>query len=280
MIRRFCITVFVLGFAFSNVIIANDVPFHMIKGLMVVKATVENKTGMFIFDTGADHAILNSHNNFKGSDANFSTGSGDLSAQSVVLRAIKIGDMNQENLEAYKANLSKLDEYLGFDILGILPGAIFSPHYYLINYKEKVIEVYSKVNKEVKEGFLNTWSIKNYNNVPLLCSKANGKKQYFILDSGASTNYLSDDILNSDIDFSFTGIEKEIITTSGSSIAKEILVKNLDINEVAIKESLFFLMDTKKLSESIGKNIFGVINFNLLAKDRILVDVGNGKIYF
>ena len=278
-LRKQIIWIFALFIAVSSGNAAGVVPFEMVKGLIIIEATIDNTTGKFIFDTGADQTVLNKRKSAQ-LGAKISTPTGFVDASERILEEVTIGKISQQNLEAFVLDLANLDNYLGLDIMGILPGSIFSPKYYLIDYQAKVIQILDKCPKELRAQYSHTWDISTRHSVPLVQSELNGKKVYFILDSGATANYLDASVVKNLSGVTYTGNEKEILTAAGSAISKEFILSSLSIKDMTFPDITFQTLDFTEISSTLNKNVVGILSLNKISSNEILVDIKSGKIYF
>ena len=258
---------------------AGNVPFEMVKGLMIVEARVDGLTGRYIFDTGADHFILDSrHNGPK--DLTIHTGSGEAKGSSLQIEKISIGEVNKGKVDAAVMDLTNLDNFLGFDVKGIMPGKIFDPHYVEIDYSSHNIIISDKISKEERNQFTHKWKIENFDRIALVKTKIDQEEVYFILDSGASTTYLSLKTIESIAGSLPTGNSNNTVTTEGTAISREFFIPEFTIEDFTVQNLKVFELDTESLSKAMGKNIQGIINLKFLSNTNILFDFRRNLVYF
>lgn len=258
---------------------ASNVPFEMVKGLMIVEARVDGHTGKYIFDTGADHFILDSRYNGP-KDLTIHTGSGETKGSSLQIEQISIGEVNKDNVDAAIMDLTNLDNFLGFDVKGIMPGKIFDPHYVEIDYTSRNIVISDKISKQDRNQFTHKWKIESIDRIALVKTKIDQEEVYFILDSGASTTYLSLKTIESIAGSLPTGNSNNTVTTEGTAISREFFIPEITIEDYTVQNLKVFELDTQSLSKAMGKNIQGIINLKFLSHTNILFDFRRNLVYF
>lgn len=171
--------------------------FEKIKKLLIVEAKVEDQKGYFILDTGASHLTLNKkHFADKKILKNVGTTSTILGEQ--VLQAIKIeafswGEVHREKLLCPISDLSNLEKWLGFPILGLIGFDILSDYQVLIDYDNQSITLFDK--SEATENWTTTPTYAlDFNlcgHLPVIeVNVGNDQKVYLGFDSGATVNVL------------------------------------------------------------------------------------------
>lgn len=257
---------------------AGEIPFEMVKGLMIIEVNVNGSNGKYIFDTGADHCILDSGQLAKG-EITIYTGSGEKKGGSAHINHLSIGHVNKENLDAAIMDLTNLDDFLGFDVKGIMPGKIFDPHYVQLDYANRLIVVTEKISKEIKNQFKYKWNIESYDRVALTKIKMGSEDAYFILDSGASTTYFSSEAIQQWGGLA-TGTVNQTVTAQGMATNQEYMIPEISVDGFTVQNLKVFELDLDQLSKAMGKKLCGIINLRLLSHSQILFDFKKNVIYF
>lgn len=258
---------------------AVNIPFEMVKGLMIIEASVDGQAGRFIFDTGADHFIIDSKH-ISDDQVLIYTGSGETRGSVLQISELSVGSVSKGKVDAAIMDLSGLDNFLGFDVKGIMPGKIFEPHYLEIDFTNRLIVVAHKINKSNRAKFNHQWEIENHDRIALVKTHFGDKDAYLILDSGASTTYLTTEAIHSITGSSPTGRSNNTITTEGTTISREYLLPTLSIGDHSVQNLKVYEIDMTTLSSAMGKNIQGIVNLRFLSETNILFDFKKNLVYF
>ena len=274
-----CSLFILLILSWSNIALAVNIPFEMVKGLMIIEASVDGQAGRFIFDTGADHFIIDSKH-ISDDQVLIYTGSGETRGSVLQISELSVGSVSKGKVDAAIMDLSGLDNFLGFDVKGIMPGKIFEPHYLEIDFTNRLIVVAHKINKSNRAKFNHQWEIENHDRIALVKTHFGDKDAYLILDSGASTTYLTTEAIHSITGSSPTGRSNNTITTEGTTISREYLLPTLSIGDHSVQNLKVYEIDMTTLSSAMGKNIQGIVNLRFLSETNILFDFKKNLVYF
>lgn len=264
----------------SNAIIANTiVPFELINGLIIIEAEINGELGNYILDSGSNGILLN--NNISKSDISYQTLSGVLEGSETKISSLKLGDFESKELLGFSTNLSNLELYLEKNLAGILGCAIFNPSSLEFNFMEnRLIISDKKIDKELIDG-MSSINYKVVDDIPIGEVFIRGIKRSFILDTGASSHFMDQDIiLELGTQSVKTGISKNIITASGESTTSEEYIVTNSGDDPSICSFKVYSKDFSALSKELGQNIHGLISLSKLSDKVIYFDVLNKKVYY
>ena len=257
------------------------IPFKMVNGLILFEASVDQYTGYFILDTGADHVIINEAYG-SGEKTIFETIGGSLEAYETELHFLQITkDYVRELDEAYLAPLLSLEATLGTKISGIIGSRVFTPHSLEINYHDEELLIYQQGLTADQLKGMQSLDFNFTHGVPLIKIKSHSKHLNFIMDSGASKHFIDVDYLLSS-PFEYSVLESTAnIATAHSTLKSStmVLLKGFNFGSYS-KGTPFITADMKLLSDALGENVHGLISLRSLSKDRIILDLQSRKIYF
>ena len=135
-------------------------------------------------------------------------------------------------------------------------------------------------NKEEIER-LSSLSFTIIEDLPIAEINIQGEPYAFILDSGASTHFIDENLIhkfNSIV--KATGIEKSIITAGGADkISREYNIPNCKIGQLH-SQLTAFEKDFSLLSETLGKDISGLLSLSKLSHNKVYIDLKSKNIYF
>jgi hypothetical protein len=192
-IKNFCIPVV----SEKNTII---IPFNLQGGLIVIQAVINDSTGNFVIDTGAEGLVLNSKYYEGEPDATRSfygaTGRGHGLGVSYV-NTITTEGLQFSGLKADVVNLSSIENFKNIKISGLIGFDILKDFEIMFHYRERFIAL-SRVDNSgdiidpmpfvLEKADSLTFELGNF--IPVIEVKVNGIVKKFGIDSGAEINLL------------------------------------------------------------------------------------------
>lgn len=252
----------------------------MVNGLMIIEANIDGEYGHYIFDTGADAIILNNQAR-NGRSVEFSSISGYIKAYETRIKELHFGNLVMQKLEAFTSDLSNLESYTNRKINGILGSGILAPHVLKIDYCNKSI-VTSNESFDFKNSFFKRRiSFEFDQGVPIAAINIGQNKYRFILDTGATSHFISSKARSENPEkFHFTG-EKVFVLTAGSE-DKESSKFFMDIMVIdqGIIENLKFCTKDFEITTSKNDPIDGIISLSQLGVSKIVIDLHKNQVYF
>ena len=162
--------------------------FKMNGGLMMVDVVVNERSGSFIFDTGASDLVLQtsekSATNLEANCLNATVPMGHLRVKS-----FQMGNFRKKHFDGYSLDLTtlskKADGLIGFEVM--------ADQAFFVRFSERKIEMLSK--KEARKLVKNSPNVvsipfRKDRHLPVFILKVNGKKLRVALDTGAEKNIL------------------------------------------------------------------------------------------
>jgi predicted aspartyl protease len=113
----------------------------------------------------------------------------------------------------------------------------------------------------------------------------NGKKTYFLIDTGAGLTTLDE---NQSKSYSFIVTDRKIMEVGGfannsGTVSEALGVKSIRINDIEIIETTVYTTDMEKLVKFIEdctqKRISGIIGVPVLKRHRLVIDMSSNKLY-
>lgn len=171
------------------------VSFHLIAKLIMVEATVNNKKGLFIIDTGSPELILNAawfkNSKIKNSIGDITDNSTQLSTRYV---AFSLRNIHLKKKRALIADLRHLEANRKIQILGIIGFSILKNFELILDYRAKEIWLFPAKKKIPRHPFLKKPShvIPFYlkGHLPVVQITIGTHVLEVILDTGAGINML------------------------------------------------------------------------------------------
>lgn len=275
--------VFFLCFAFLALSQASAkstiVPFIFEQGLIIVDAQINNKYGKYIFDTGAD-AIIVDKKYLDGGSVKFSSANKDFIATKTLLTQVRLGDISLRAVDGYLKDLNHLKSFLKIELSGILGAKIVAPDYYYIDFVNREIIIYDDAPHSLNKGYDRSIPFKVENDVIIITTTIGDKLHNFLLDSGATNNYLHQELGTSN-GFSPTGQFKSIVTSDSKTNLSEVyLVHEMQIGPTSITDLSFLSIDLSSINQEFSEPLSGILSFLALGSKQILVDQKHKVLYY
>lgn len=269
--------IFILGVV-ANVSYANMVvPFQLINGLIVVEAEINGTTGNYIMDSGSNGILLNK--NSEKSVVSYQTLNSTLEGSETTIKSFKVGDFELKQLLGFSTDLTNLEAYLNKPLAGILGCSIFVPNALSFDFINSTIVISEKSPEKLKMEGLTCLAYTVTDDLPIVELIIEGNNYAFILDTGASTHFIEGTLLNK-IARKSTGVEKSIVTAGGEDqISKEFFIENCKIGNLDTTIRAFE-KDFRPISETLGKDISGLLSLSKLSPKMVYFDLKAKKIYY
>lgn len=201
------------AFFFEPDSVATVVPFNRVGNLILVQAQADSIEGNFIFDTGAQHLLLNSTyfrdypvstaTDVESAGVNGSAGA----LQRITLGNLQLGSLSYGRSEADLGNLGHIENSKGVRILGLLGMELFRDCEILIDYDENLLYIhrlrrreaalYTNVSANAGGPGYTELPIELKENYILVRTSIGGKPLRFVMDSGAETSVVDSRLPNS-----------------------------------------------------------------------------------
>lgn len=230
--------------------------------------------GNFIFDTGSDAVLLNTSSAKSDKKEHFNTLQGEVASTETKIERLTIGLLTKRNIQAFTANLSNIEQYLSLDIAGIIGTKIFNPDNIYIDFETKLIHLIE--NDDQKFGpFLFQSSFEMDLGVPTIEVMLDQKKYRFILDSGATTHLIDDEILKNHAAL-FSPIDEviqlETLETSREVKNSKYKTNHFSLNGHSLISATCISSDFSSLNIENPKPIHGILSLSKITQKSLLID--------
>ncbi len=256
------------------------IPFVKSDGLMYIEAEVEGEIGHLIFDTGTDVLILNSES--QSMDVSFHTVGGEVSMSAVKVEALSIGNFSFTDVDAYARDLSQLEGQPDIKLLGIIGAQLFSDELLHIDNDRNIIQIYSR-------SYLSNFNSNKYvsssltiiDDILVVPISISGTEYNFILDSGASTSFVDDNLIEQHSEL-FIPTLKSCQIISSDSVAKQSTITQLSkikLANLSIVDIELGISDFRSISDELGIDVHGILSLDQLPIADVLIDFKASKIH-
>ena len=267
--------------------------FIVVKNLILVEATVDQESGLFLLDTGASHLTLNKQY-FKPPKSKTRSGHySDASQQNNHSTWIKIknfcwGKLSRKSFYTPMADLSMLEQVLQKELLGLIGVDVIKNFEILIDYNQQYLMLISLDKKGVPlaYGYNNapdhTFDIDMNGHLPIITASIGPKnKLKLALDTGASINLLNRS-LKKKLSKHLRNLRKiNIASTSNSlqtveyAIVDQIMLEN----EIELEGWTTTFSDIHHLGHQ-PSGLDGLIGIDIVVNKRLAINFKKKKLYF
>jgi predicted aspartyl protease len=252
------------------------------KGLLLVPGRVNDRAGYFLLDTGAPFLLINEVVEDPGADV----AQGLQGAVQLGTRAydwIDWGMKPLEQVEVSHADLSHLHDYTGKAFLGILGYEAFAGQQVSIDYRNREI-YFSKSNQPVlhlKGAPAFEWHFRQVGHIMLVEATLQGKKCYFILDTGSVNSVL--DAREAALLTAVAQTDREVML--GSVDSRQLRTRYVQVQELAIQGQVYrelslLPVDLSEVSKTLETQVSGIIGNDILSQYTVAIDYKEKKIRF
>ena len=268
------------------------IPFKQVGQLMMVEATVDTVTGLFIVDTGSERLVLNKKHYPVKADGRTIAAAGNTGLVGAVygknIDSIKMEKLVVPNLFAHVIDLSHIETKKNIRLAGILGYNVFREFALFIDFPQKRIVLFRTRPSGVLVEPQAQWEVPSDSlaftlkkHFILVDATVNAVKVKLIIDSGAELN-LIDRHVNRKVLDKFTIIKRVNLVGVGK---KEVEVLAGVLKEVHVGRQYAEKMNTlftslDDMNQSFDVQADGVLGYEFLKNRRTLINYAKRKVYF
>ncbi|HSF52522.1 MAG TPA: retropepsin-like aspartic protease [Algoriphagus sp.] len=258
-----------------------SVSFHLVRNLIIVQASANEKEGYFIVDTGVSEIILNNRY-FDGrpTSEKFYGVNGIEIDKEISFIKFNLGGFEKKVI-ATVTDFTALEKIAGIELLGVVGNGVFKDCELVLDYTFKEITIY-QLNKDgnrlssksIHQKPQVTLPIFVARGLPFLEVNAKGKQLKMILDTGASANVID----SREIDHINTSLFRVGVDSMASFGQDIIAVKSLKVNELKVgmlncppMKTVFFPLNQLNQNQW-GITIDGILGFEFLSNFRVAIN--------
>ncbi|RYY38583.1 MAG: hypothetical protein EOO08_14025 [Chitinophagaceae bacterium] len=275
--------------------VATVIPFNRVGNLILVQAQADSIEGNFIFDTGAQHVLLNS-TYFRDYTATTVTdvessgiNGGTAPLQRITLGKLRLGTLGYPRIDADLGELGHIENSKGVRILGLLGMELFRDCEILLDYDENLLYIhrlrkreaalYTNVAAQSPPSEYTELPIELKENYILVRTTVAGKELRFVMDSGAETSVIDSRLPNSVLEGL---VVTRRIQLNGSSRKKEAVfgtLPELTVGPHQLKNVPMLVSNLEQSCFSQFDCINGILSFDALSPRRIGFNFVTRKLY-
>ena len=263
------------------------VDFDTSKRLILTEAEVDGKRGFFLFDTGASHLTLNQKHfpQKRASASNYATSNIHAKQMRTMMTRVskfQWGGIRRKKLDCPITDLSALEDWLGYPLLGLIGFDIIRDYEVHLNHKKQTITLASGKRRGTAEQIPPNYTLDFdlCGHLPVLeVNVGTRRKAYLGLDSGASANILDDDWQEEVAELALVRSEIALAGASnGQKQAEKLIIEQITLeNQIALYHARIILTD---FDIPTGRcfQVDGLIGIDAFACKRVAIDYKKHKL--
>jgi Aspartyl protease len=264
-------------------------PIHFVGKSVFVEATVNSKTGYYLFDSGAPNLILNSQY-FQDDDAMFIESdllgfNGEaLTTKSLWTQDFSLGGISLENNYALLLDLSTMERIKHIRIDGIIGYEVIKNMVWKIDFDRKELQMMPSVAKHPISWPCNlppTDSVDLYfsGHIPYIIINLSGKRLRMGIDTGSERNLLQDKLIKP-ASFQQRGLLKLAGLTAEVQRLRVGFVSDFSMGNLQADSLEVVLADLRQVSDELPTRLDGLLGISFLKDHHIAINYQQGKLYF
>ena len=263
------------------------IPLKRAGRLFLIEAKVEDQTGNFVFDTGANGLVLNNtyfRNHVKSGGATSGGITGLVGpVEQISVSKIEFAELSYKNLRADVANLGHIENRRGVKILGLIGFNMMRNLEIVIDAKNNELKLFriDKTGKRVNNSLAefkadHIQKFEGNSNILFLKGKISGKILNFCFDTGAETNAICSDC-NRSIMNTLTITRRSGLHGAGSA-GSEVLfgrMNDFTFGNKQIQDMETIITNLDALSEAYSTHIDGMLGYSFLEQGIVCINFVN-----
>lgn len=253
-----------------------EVETKIIRGLILIEGRIANRQGYFILDTGSPDLIVNNSEDTGHIVVSGSSLKDSVKAYSIEVKDIQVGNQRIASVEGYSMDLSHLERYSGYPILGLIGYQKMKDQITFIDYQAGMVSWF-----DTREGILNITEkligqvkFDLVDHVPVFTLNIQGKAYRFIFDTGSSINLIQATILDQ-ITTSVSEDGREVYLedlAEHGTILRSFQIESLLLDNLTKENIVFHSENLENIQAFLGVKIDGIIGFPFFKDNKFTID--------
>jgi Aspartyl protease len=264
-------------------------PFHLVGKSVFVEATVNSKTGYYLFDSGAPNLILNSQY-FQDDEGLFIEAdllgfNGEaLAAKSLWTQGFSLGGISLKNQYAVLLDLSAMEQIKHIRIDGIIGYEVIKNMVWKLDFDRKELQLVPSIAQHPISGpceLSPTDSVDLYfsGHIPYIMVNISGKRLRMGIDTGSERNLLQDKAIKDEF-FQQRGKIRLAGLTSDEQHLRVGFVPDFSMGELQADSLEVVLADLRKVNDELPTRLDGLLGISYLKGHPIAINYQRRKAYF
>ena len=255
------------------------IPFELVNGLVLVSASINGDTGSFILDTGSPMVVVNPRN-VEGLQPVNTQQSYAFRGRPVKVNHFSWAGIEREGMDALAMDISHLENASHRKILGVIGYEVLNKYEVMFDCRNQVLLLYEPRNSWIheRETPLFSFRFQMRDELPVIKARIGGKKVHLGLDTGGTTNLLSEKLLEQIPAASIGKVKQEKVLGLANipEYKKSAMVGDIEVDGQPLHTSSFLFTDLSHLNDT---HIEGLLAMPFLSKFRFSINFKTKRVY-
>ena len=255
------------------------IPFELVNGLVLVNASINGDTGSFILDTGSPMVVVNPRN-VEGLQPGESQQNYAFKGRPVKVKHFSWAGIEREGMDALAMDISYLEDASHRKIHGVIGYEVLRKYEVMFDCRNQVLLLYEPHHSWIHEREAPIFSLRFQmrDQLPVVKARIGGKKVHLGLDTGGTTNLLSEKLLEQ-IPAASIGKAKQEKVLGLANIPeykKSAMIGDIEVDGIPLHTSSFLFTDLSHLNDA---HIEGLLAMPFLSKFRFSINFKKKRVY-
>ncbi|PHN06514.1 aspartyl protease family protein [Flavilitoribacter nigricans] len=257
------------------------IPFELVRGMIVMQASIEQQPGHFILDTGAPLMVINDEPKVPSRlAASFKQ---EIQVGETIIQDFDWAGVEERKLDALVLDISHLENAFQRPLKGMIGFNALKDYELFFNYEDQFVLRYPAGKNDLHRNSkpLHSIPFQLLDHLPVITVKIGKKKFRFGLDTGACANLVDRGVLEALEADEITALPDEEVQGLDQTVnrvkaveARLVQVKGLDVQELK-----FLATDMPELHSDEGIVLNGLLGYSFLSRMKFSINYQKQRIY-
>ena len=249
--------------------------FRLHRGIILVEADLDGRTGTFILDTGAPDIILNKTPRQPESGAGLH---GKLSSENTIVNTLRWQGTDYEEVRALHIDLDHLQAKTATPLSGLLGHGVLANRQLEIDYKSRRLRL-KESTRAGRRDYRDRLPVRLYGHLPVIQVKINGKSFRFAIDTGAAVNlFAASAAERMQLDLTL-GSQKTIYGAGGNRVLQAASTTDFSLSKQPPQTVAGYVADLSHLHQNFDLPIDGILGYEFLKQYHFTIDYRRRQLY-
>ena len=259
----------------------NVIPFELIRGMIVMQASINDQPGHFILDTGAPLMVVNETPETPSRIA--ASFKEEIEVGETIINNFDWAGIEEKKLNALVLDISHLEQAFQRPLKGMIGFNAIKEYELLFDYEQQVVRRYHARKNLLHDQAspLHKLPFQKMDHLPVITVKIGNKKFHFGLDTGACANMIDQSALEALEAELITELPDEEVQGLDRSInrVKAVAIHSIEARDMIIEDLKFLATDMPELHTDDGMVLDGLLGYSFLSRMKFSINYPKQRIY-
>lgn len=259
----------------------NVIPFELIRGMIVMQASINDQPGHFILDTGAPLMVVNETPETPSRIA--ASFKEEIEVGETIINNFDWAGIEEKKLNALVLDISHLEQAFQRPLKGMIGFNAIKEYELLFDYEQQVVRRYHARKNLLHDQAspLHKLPFQKMDHLPVITVKIGNKKFHFGLDTGACANMIDQSALEALEAELITELPDEEVQGLDQSInrVKAVAIHSIEARDMIIEDLKFLATDMPELHTDDGMVLDGLLGYSFLSRMKFSINYPKQRIY-